>query len=210
MQWWIHDFPERGRQPQRWGRKPIILANFYRPQTKLREGNVFTGLSTGLNPPPRTTHPPPPPMIVTPPSGPYLFHQMFLVQIISPTRMHSSRMGTGRSLTVCWRLLPGGGGGVPGWGGVCSWGGAWSGVVCLVQGGCLVRGVCAWSVGRGWCLLLGGVCLVGGGCLVGGWCVWSGGVGVSQHALRQTPLPPVDRQTHSCKNITLAQLRCGR
>ena len=28
--------------------------------------------------------------------------------------MHSSRMRTGRSLTVCWRLLPGGGGSGPG------------------------------------------------------------------------------------------------
>ena len=65
------------------------------------------------------------------------------------TRMHSSRMRTGRSLTVCWRLLHGGGS-APG--------------------------------------------------------------GVSQHALRQTPLPPprVDRITDACKNITLAQLRCGR
>ena len=35
------------------------------------------------------------------------------------TRMHSIRMRTGRSLTVCWCLLPGG------WGGVClvRWGG---------------------------------------------------------------------------------------
>ena len=43
--------------------------------------------------------------------------------------MHSSRMRTGRSLTVCWRLLPGGclpgpGGYLPGPGGG----------VCLVQG----------------------------------------------------------------------------
>ena len=48
--------------------------------------------------------------------------------------MHSSRMRTGRSLTVCWRLLPGGRGGA--WsGGVWSGGsGAWSGGVCLVWG----------------------------------------------------------------------------
>ena len=63
--------------------------------------------------------------------------------------MHSSRMRTGRSLTVYCSLLPGGG--VPGPGGA----------------------------GPGGCLLPGGV---------------SGG-GVSQHALRQTPLPPVDRHT---------------
>ena len=35
------------------------------------------------------------------------------------TRMHSSRMRTGRSLTVCWSLLSGGGGvSAPGGGGV--------------------------------------------------------------------------------------------
>ena len=44
--------------------------------------------------------------------------------IFLKTRMHSSRMRTGRSLTVCWSLLPGG---------VWSRGGVWS-------GGCLVRG----------------------------------------------------------------------
>ena len=56
------------------------------------------------------------------------------------TRMHSSRMRTGRSLTVCWRLLPGGGcllpGGVggSGLGGVCSGGGVWSGPGGVVSG----------------------------------------------------------------------------
>ena len=35
-----------------------------------------------------------------------------------------------------------------------------------------------------------------------------GGV-TSQHALRQNP-PPVNRITDACKNITLAQPRCGR
>ena len=39
--------------------------------------------------------------------------------IIIITRMHSSRMRTGRSLTVCRSLLPGGGGGVPAQGGTC-------------------------------------------------------------------------------------------
>ena len=92
--------------------------------------------------------------------------------IINTTRMHSSRMRTGRSLTVCCSLLRGGGHLV--WGGVCSRG------VCLVWGGLLWRGG----------LLPGG-----------GW--------VSQHALRQTPLPPYG-QAHACENITLAQLRCGR
>ena len=94
--------------------------------------------------------------------------------------MHSSRMRTGRSLTVCWRLLPGG---VSAPGGSAPWGGVWSGGVCSWGG--LVRGVCS---GEGGCLLHGGV--------------------VSQHALRQTP--PMDRITDACKNITLAQLRCGR
>ena len=76
---------------------------------------------------------------------------------IFPTRMHSSRMRTGRSLTVCYSLLPGGGG-------VCSRGGAWSG-------------------GSPW----GGGAWSGGVSALGGW--------ASQHALRQTPSPPVDRHT---------------
>ena len=120
------------------------------------------------------------------------------------------------------------------WAGVCSWRGVCSGGVCswrvcLVpgmggegvvqggvwsQGGCLLRGSlllgdlvpggvsalggCVCSRGRG-CLLWGGVCSGRSG---------PGGVVVSQHALRQTP--PVDRITDACKNITLAQLRCGR
>ena len=127
------------------------------------------------------------------------------------TRMHSSRMHTSHSLTVCLSLLLGGGG--------------------LLLGGCLLGGLLP-----GWCLLLGGVSFFGvppsgggaslgcasflGGLLLGGvpssWgSVLGGGVslprgvslaeGVSQHALRQTtPPPPVNRITHSCKNITLA------
>ena len=79
--------------------------------------------------------------------------------------------------------------------------------------GCLLRGVSALGgcVCSGWvrgCLLPGGVCYRG--CLLpGGICSWGvsapggsapvggsalvGGGGVSQHALRQTPSPPVDR-----------------
>ena len=93
--------------------------------------------------------------------------------------MHSSRMRTGRSLTVCWSLLPGGG---------LVWGGLVPGG--LVQGGCLVWGV----PGQGG-LVPGGVsglegCLVWRGAWSGG--VWSLGEclvwdGI-QHALRQTPL----------------------
>ena len=74
-----------------------------------------------------------------------------------------------------------GGGGwlVWGVGGSAPGGGAWSwvGVVCLVQGG-----VCSQRMPG-----------PGGVSGLGGWCAWSGGV--SQHALRQTPLPPVDRHT---------------
>ena len=99
------------------------------------------------------------------------------------TRMHSSRMRTGRSLTVCW-----GRGSVCSRGGVCSRG-------CLLLGGCLLpggvcfRGCLLWGVSapRG-CLLWGGVCSgvsAPGGLLLGG-CLLPGGV-VSQHALRQTP-----------------------
>ena len=69
--------------------------------------------------------------------------------------MHSSRMRTGRSLTICCSLLPGWGGvwsrgvwslgvsGPVGGCGVCSGGGVWSGGVCLLHGG----GV--WSEGSG-------------------------------------------------------------
>ena len=63
--------------------------------------------------------------------------------------MHSSRMRTGRSLTVCRSLLLGGGEGLPlagsaSLGGVCHWGGG----VCFL-GGLPLGG--------------GGVCLFGGG-----------------------------------------------
>ena len=122
--------------------------------------------------------------------------------------MHSSRMRTGRWLTVCRSLLPGG---VYFQGvcllprGVCSW------RVCLPQGGVCFQRVSA----SGGCLLLGGLlwmgCLPPGsvcpqrcllrGCLLPGVCVLWGVV--SQHALTQTP-PPVNRMTNSSKNITLA------
>ena len=94
------------------------------------------------------------------------------------TRMHSSRMRTGRSLTVCWSLLPRGGVSAPGWG-VCSQGG-------LVPGGSGPWGSAPGGSAPGDSGLSGGV--------------WSGGVwsrgdlllgGISQHALRQTPLPPL-------------------
>ena len=72
--------------------------------------------------------------------------------------------------------------------------------------GCLVWGVWSWGSG------LGGSGMAGGSGAGGAWsrgiCLPGGGW-VSQHALRQTPLPPCG-QTHACKNITLAQLRYGR
>ena len=81
--------------------------------------------------------------------------------------MHSSRMRTGRSLTVCRSLLPVG---CLVLRGVSARGGVWS-LGCLLLGGVWSWGV---SAPKGGCLLLGG----GGGLLRGV---------VSQHALRQTP-----------------------
>ena len=89
--------------------------------------------------------------------------------------------------------------------GVSGLGGVWSGVGgCLVQGGCLLQGG-VWSGG----------CLVQE-CLLRG--VWSGRVsarypppGPDQVPPRTRPgTPPVNRITDRYKNITLAQLRCGR
>ena len=86
-------------------------------------------------------------------------------------------------------LLPGGGvyvrGGVPAWGGYLPRGMYLPGWGVPAQEG----GIPAWEV-----YLPRGVYLPGGVC--------SGG------ALRH--IPPVNRITHTCKNITLAQLRCGR
>ena len=135
--------------------------------------------------------------------------------------MHSSRMRTGRSLNVCGRLLPGGcllrgcvclvrgvcvclfgrvsapRGGVPGAGGFMLLEGVPG------PGGCLVWGVCSGGgvPGQGGCLLWG-VCLVRGVSALGG-----SGIPACTEA---DTLPPPDRITDACKNITLAQLRCGR
>ena len=78
------------------------------------------------------------------------------------TRMHSSRMGTGRSLTVCWSLLPGGvcSGGCLTWGGVCSRGVSALGVSALgvsALGGVCSGGVCSGGVCSGVVSALGGV-----------------------------------------------------
>ena len=116
--------------------------------------------------------------------------------------MHSSRMRTGRTLTGfqsllfwggCTCLVPGGS--CLGWGGVWSQGGlvlggsCQGGCTCLVpRGSCLVWG-CVWSQGGSGPggLLPGGMYLPGPG-----GCAWSG-------------TPPVNRITHTCKNITLAK-----
>ena len=115
------------------------------------------------------------------------------------TSMHSGRMHTARLLPVspsmhcaggcllqagiCSQGVSAPGGGVCSWG-VCSWELCSWGRGLSTPGGCLLpggRGMSAWGVsvsrGRG-CLLLG--CLLMGRC-------------ISQHALRQTPLLPVDR-----------------
>ena len=75
------------------------------------------------------------------------------------TRMHSSRMRTGRLLTVCRSLLPGG------------WGVS------------ALGGVCLGVSGPGGCLVPGGVC--SGGCVsgLGGGGVCSGGVSGSTEVL---------------------------
>ena len=110
--------------------------------------------------------------------------------------MHSSRMRTGRSLTICCNLLPGegspwsGGGVLPGPGG------------CLVPGGLPVPGGVLLGTWGGVLLGSGGFSLPGGGfCLVQGWVGLPGprgGGGGSPET------PPVNRITDTCKNITLA------
>ena len=97
------------------------------------------------------------------------------------TRMHSSRMCNSRSSTVCGSLLPGRGGGVSAWSGRCLPGLGWV---------CPVWGMSAWS----------------GGCLPGpgGVSLVQGGVSLVQGMGACPETPPVNRITHTCKNITLA------
>ena len=128
--------------------------------------------------------------------------------------MHSSRMRTGRSLTVCCSLLPVGGGGLL-LGGLLPGGSALGGV--SAPKGCLLTGgVC--SQGG---LLLGGICSQGGGgvCSQGGGGVCSQGVSAPgggrcipacTEADTLPPPPWTEFLTHACENITLAQLHCGR
>ena len=107
----------------------------------------------------------------------YVSVSVLVSEMITIKRMHSSRMRTGHSLTVCCRLLPGG---------VSPW-----------QGGVLPgRGV--WS--REGVLPGRGGILPGGGDFPGrGGSPWQGG-GCSPY---WRP-PPVNRMTNRCKNITLA------
>ena len=93
-------------------------------------------------------------------------------------------------------------GGVPGLGG-CTW----SRGVYLVSGVYLVP----WGY-----LVRGSVPGLGGipgpaGCVPGpGGCTWSRGGTWSWGSVPGQVLPPVNRSTHTCKNITLPQLRCGQ
>ena len=148
--------------------------------------------------------------------------------------MHSSRMRTGRSLTVFRSLQPGGGvpgpgGGVPGLGGCTwSWGGVpgpggctWSrGRVYLVLGGYLVPGGVYLVPGGvpgpgGVYLVFGGVPGPRGGVPGPGGCTWSRGGGVpgprggvpgpGGGVYLVRYSPPVNRMTNRCKNITLAK-----
>ena len=101
--------------------------------------------------------------------------------------MHSSRMRTGRSLTVCCSLLPGG---VPGSGGLVQ-GGLLLGV--CSQGGLLPEGCLLWGVSApGGVPGPGGSAPGEGGVCSGG--AWSrGGVGIP--ACTEADTPPVDRHT---------------
>ena len=73
--------------------------------------------------------------------------------------------------------------------------------------GCLLRGVWSRVSGPGGCLVPGASSSVGSG--PGGSA--PGGVGVCIPACTEADTPsPVNRMTDACKNITLAQLRCGR
>ena len=111
---------------------------------------------------------------------------------ILETRMHSSRMRTGRTLTV-FRSLLFLGGGVPAW----SWGCTclvWGGCTCLVWGGVPAwswGGAPAWSRGGVPAWSQGEVYLPGPG---GG--TWSG-------------TPPCG-QTHACEYINWPKLHFGR
>ena len=146
--------------------------------------------------------------------------------------MHSSRMRTGRSLTVCLSLLLRG---VPPSWGVSFLGGLLLGGVSFLGGlllggvppslgglllgvgvGCLLlcRVGGASFLGNlllGRCLLLGGVSFWGGASFLGVPPSWGGLLGRGGASLAggipactEADTPPMNRITHSCKNITLA------
>ena len=144
-------------------------------------------------------------------------------QPFSPaTRMHSSRMRTGRLSPVspsmhCSR------GGAPGpgahlvWGmymvlgrgvyllpGECTWSGGctWSRQCPWSQGGVPAPRVCTWSGGGG-VYLPRGVYLVPGGVPAQGVCTCPGGPGPGVPA--QVLPPPREQNDNRCKNITLPQ-----
>ena len=107
--------------------------------------------------------------------------------IACQTRMHSSRMRTGRSLTVCCSMLSGGGvsapEGVPGLGGVPGPGGsAPGGWGSAPRGGGGVPG-------------LGGSAPGGEGCLVQGGLLWRGWHPSMHWGRHPSPPPLWDRQT---------------
>ena len=118
--------------------------------------------------------------------------------------MHSSRMRTGRSLSV-FRGVYLVAGGVPGPRGVPGSGGCtWSQGVYLIPGVYLVLGGALGP--RGVCLVLG-VHLVPGGTP---WDQVHPTPGTRYTPFQTRYTPPLCGQTDACKLITLAQLRCGR
>ena len=148
-------------------------------------------------------------------------HSLMYKVIFYITRMHSSRMRTGRSLTIFQSLLlrrvylvPGGGT----WSGGCTWsqgvpdlgdvpgpgwGGTWSGCT-WSQWGVPGPGGCTWSWGCTWSqgvYLVPGVYLVLGG---GGYLVWGGVPGPGGCLVWYSPLW-TEWMTDRCKNITLAK-----
>ena len=106
---------------------------------------------------------------------------LFPLLHIQNTRMHSSRMRTGRSLTVSRSLLPGGG---------SSPGGVWSGGWGVWSGRCLL-----WGVSGPWTGSAPGGSAPGRVVSALGGLVRGVVVVVSQHALRQTPPLLTESQT---------------
>ena len=144
------------------------------------------------------------------------------------TRMHSSRMRTGHSLTICQSLLPRGcmlprGRGREGvcFPGVCASGEVHAsevmhaslGGACFPGGACFLRGACFWglraSQGGGYftgehaCFPRGHVCFSVGCVFPRGACMFPGGHACFPGGM-PIPPPPVNRMTDRCKNITLA------